>query len=119
MPAALASTATYTFAGFSTTSSASSLTGNGGIIQACNPPSLFAWVRFANVQPPKTFAGSWSGPRGSQSSFNQTETNGTSFFQIQGTDNAGAASPLTPGTYSFALTVDGRVVAQGSFNLNC
>jgi hypothetical protein len=93
--------------------------GNGGVIQACNPASLYAWVRFSGVQPPKTFAGVWTGPRGSRSSFTQTETGGTSFFQIQGLDNAGNASPLTAGTYSFQFTVDGATQAQGSLNLNC
>jgi hypothetical protein len=71
-------------------------------------------VRFSNVTPPKSFTGTWSGPQGTTASYTETTAEGLARFAIQNVPN-----PLTTGTYSFQMRVDGSVVAQGSLNLNC
>jgi hypothetical protein len=89
---------------------------SGGTLYACNPSALYAFVSFSNLQPPKQFAGSWtkSGAFLGRQAFNQDRASAQSFFQIGNSPQA-----LTPGQYSFTLTVDGATAVSGSFTLAC
>ena len=90
--------------------------GSGGTVRSCNPQSLYAFVNFSNLTPPKQFAGVWTlnGTTINQQSFTQNSASASTFWQVQNNPTA-----LTAGTYRFQMSVDGAVVTQGSFTLVC
>ena len=120
-PPAPASGAVFNFVGFSdhigpNNGAPGDVISTGGNLRACNPSSLYAFLNFSNLQPPKQFIGSWTlnGSFLNQQAFTQDRTSSQTFFQVQATPN-----PLTSGMYRFQLTIDGSVVSQGSFTLSC
>jgi hypothetical protein len=120
-PPAAAPAATFSVVGFSDLRNAddsapASAARSGGTLNLCNPSSLNAFVSFSGLQPPKQFVGSWTknGAFLGQSSFTQDRASAQSYFRI-----GNSPTPLTAGSYTFTLRVDGNVATSGSFTLVC
>jgi hypothetical protein len=119
--AAPAGSGTFTFVGFADHAAPGNfaptdVTPSGGTIRACNPASLYAFVNFTGLTPPKTMAGSWTmnGAALNQQTINQTQAQANTFWQVQNTPAA-----LAAGNYTFTLSIDGATVSRGQFTLTC
>jgi hypothetical protein len=120
-PPAAASAGNFTLVGFADHTgpgnfAPNDVAGSGGTVRSCGPSSLYAFVNFSNMTPPKQFAGVWTlnGNVRNQQSFTQNSASASTFWQVQN-----SPTPLTAGTYRFSMSVDGTVVTSGSFTLTC
>jgi hypothetical protein len=94
----------------------SDVTPGNGTIRACNPPSLYAFVNFTGLTPPKTMTGRWTlnGAQIGTNVINQTQAQANTFWQVQNTPAA-----LAAGAYVIEVSIDGTVVSRGQFTLVC
>ncbi len=86
---------------------------NNAALRSCNPNTLYVWVDFSGVQPPRTFVGRWfrGGTLFNETSFSQTLAAGRMLWSV--------GAPLPPAQYSFQLLQAGIVVVEGRLALNC
>jgi hypothetical protein len=85
----------------------------GGSLHGCQPPGLYAFVRFAGLREPTTLAGDWAlnGQELLSTTFKETLNGGVMFWSL--------APPLPPGDYQLVVRVGDNEVARGTVRLLC
>jgi|GEM_PF-4255118 len=85
----------------------------GGSLHSCQPPALYAFVRFAGLSAPTPLTGDWvlNGQVLNTTTFTETLNEGVMFWSL--------APPLPPGEYQLVVRVGSTAVARGSVRLLC
>ncbi len=110
----------FSFVGFSDHTGAnnyapSDVVAPGGGLRSCDPSSLFAFVNFSGLQTSQQFLGTWArnGITLNQKTLTESVSSASTFWQVE------SPPTLSPGTYTFSISINGSVVTSGAMSLTC